>query len=157
MSELNELYQQLILEHNKTPRNFKKLEHFTHDADGFNPLCGDHYHIWLKLDGDTISDIGFQGSGCAISKSSASMMTSAVKGSSVKEAKELFEKFHTVIMTKIGDKISEERIEDLGSLGALAGVREFPARIKCASLAWHALNAALTSKEKTVSTEIEKN
>jgi nitrogen fixation NifU-like protein len=156
MSELNELYQQLILEHNKTPRNFKKLEQFTHDADGYNPLCGDHYHIWLKLDGETISDIGFQGSGCAISKSSASMMTSALKGASLTEARALFEKFHSVIMTKIGDPIPEEKIEELGSLGALAGVREFPARIKCASLAWHALNAALTQTEKSISTEIEK-
>lgn len=157
MSELNELYQQLILEHNKTPRNFKKLELFTHDADGYNPLCGDHYHVWLKLDGETITDIGFQGSGCAISKSSASMMTSSVKGRTVREAKELFEKFHTVIMTKIGDSVPEATIEELGSLGALAGVREFPARIKCASLAWHALNAALSNSQATISTETEKN
>lgn len=157
MSEMNELYQQLILEHNKSPRNFKKLESFTHDADGYNPLCGDHYHIWLKLDGDVISDIGFQGSGCAISKSSASMMTSALKGTKVSEAKELFERFHAVIMTKIGDEIPEEKIEALGSLGALAGVREFPARIKCASLAWHAFNAALTQSVSAVSTEQEKN
>ncbi len=153
MSELNELYQQLILEHNKSPRNFKKLENATHHAEGFNPLCGDHYNVWLKLNGEKISDIAFQGSGCAISKSSASMMTSALKGASVKEAKELFEKFHSVIMTKIGEEIPEEKIEELGSLGALAGVREFPARIKCASLAWHALNAALTNPKQTVSTE----
>lgn len=157
MSELNELYQQLILEHNKSPRNFKKPEHFTHDADGYNPLCGDHYHLWLKLDGETITDIGFQGSGCAISKSSASMMTAALKGTNIAEAKELFEKFHSVIMTKIGDEIPDEKIEALGSLGALAGVREFPARIKCASLAWHTLNAALTQSVSTVSTEQEKN
>lgn len=153
MSDLGELYQQIILEHNKSPRNFRELEHFTNDADGYNPLCGDHYHVWLKLEGDTIVDIGFKGSGCAISKSSASMMTSAVKGKKISEAKELFEKFHSVIMTKIGDEIPEEKIEQLGSLGALAGVREFPARIKCASLAWHALNAALTNPKQTVSTE----
>ena len=153
MNELHELYQQLILEHNKSPRNFKKLENATHDADGYNPLCGDHYHIWLKMDGDKIADIGFQGSGCAISKSSASMMTSAVKGRTLSEAKELFEKFHSVIMTKVGDEIPAETIDDLGSLGALAGVREFPARIKCASLAWHTLNAALTEKVKSISTE----
>lgn len=157
MSEVNELYQQLILEHNKTPRNFKKLEAFTHDADGYNPLCGDHYHVWLKLDGDTITDIGFQGSGCAISKSSASMMTAAVKGTTVQDARKLFEKFHTVIMTKIGDPIPDQVIEDLSSLGALAGVREFPARIKCASLAWHALNAALVNPGKSISTETEKS
>jgi nitrogen fixation NifU-like protein len=153
MSEVNELYQQLILEHNKSPRNFKKLENATHDADGFNPLCGDHYHVWLKVEGDRISDIGFQGSGCAISKSSASMMTSAVKGATLQEAKNLFEKFHAIIMTKIGDEIPEEKIEELGSLGALAGVREFPARIKCASLAWHTLNAALNNSQKSISTE----
>jgi nitrogen fixation NifU-like protein len=153
MSDLSELYQQIILEHNKSPRNFKEPEHFTHDADGYNPLCGDHYHVWLKLVGDTIADVGFKGSGCAISKSSASMMTSAVKGKKISEAKDLFEKFHSVIMTKIGDEIPEEKIEELGSLGALAGVREFPARIKCASLAWHALNAALTNPKQTVSTE----
>ncbi|MBP9212210.1 MAG: SUF system NifU family Fe-S cluster assembly protein [Bacteroidetes bacterium] len=157
MNDLNELYQQVILEHNKTPRNFKKLEIFTHDADGYNPLCGDHYHVWLKLDGETITDIGFQGSGCAISKSSASMMTASVKGRTVQQAKELFEKFHSVIMTKIGDPLPEETIEELGSLGALAGVREFPARIKCASLSWHALNAALSNSQATISTETEKN
>lgn len=153
MSDLSELYQQIILEHNKTPRNFKKPDVCTHDADGYNPLCGDHYHVWLTLDGDTISDIGFQGDGCAISKSSASMMTTAVKGTTVREAKDLFRKFHTAIMTKIGDTIPEETIEELGSLGSLVGVREFPARIKCASLAWHTLIAALEQKEKTISTE----
>ena len=153
MSEVNELYQQLILEHNKSPRNFKKLDSATHDADGYNPLCGDHYHVWVKVHEGKITDIGFQGSGCAISKSSASMMTSAVKGVTVREAKEMFEKFHSVIMTKIGDVIPDEKVEELGSLGALVGVREFPARIKCASLAWHTLNAALTQKEKSVSTE----
>ena len=155
MSELNELYQQVILEHNKSPRNFKKLEHFSHDADEYNPLCGDHYHLWLMVDGDRIADIGFQGSGCAISKSSASMMTNAVKGRTIAEAKELFGTFHDIIMTKIGEEIAEERIEALGSLGALAGVREFPARIKCASLAWHTLNAAL-SQQTAASTETDK-
>lgn len=153
MSELNELYQQLILEHNKTPRNFRKLETFTHDADGYNPLCGDHYHVWLKMEGDVIADIGFQGSGCAISKSSASMMTSAVKGRTLQEAKGLFDTFHSVIMTRIGEPVPEETIEELGSLGALAGVREFPARIKCASLAWHAMNAALSATSTSISTE----
>lgn len=153
MSELNELYQQLILEHNKSPRNFRPVESHTHDADGYNPLCGDHYHVWLRMDGNRIADIGFQGSGCAISKSSASMMTSAVKGATVEEAKALFDMFHSVIMTKIGDEIPRETIEALGSLGALAGVREFPARIKCASLAWHTLHAALEKKEKNISTE----
>lgn len=153
MNDLSELYQQIILEHNKAPRNFKQPDACTHDADGYNPLCGDHYHIWVKIDGDTIADIGFQGSGCAISKSSASMMTTAVKGTTIDNAKLLFRKFHTAIMTKIGEAIPEETIEELGSLGSLVGVREFPARIKCASLAWHTLIAALEQKEKTISTE----
>lgn len=153
MSEVNELYQQLILEHNKSPRNFKQIDNATHDADGYNPLCGDHYHVWLKVDGDRIVDIGFQGNGCAISKSSASMMTSAVKGATVAQAKELFEKFHSLITTNIDEEIPQEKLEELGSLGALVGVREFPARIKCASLAWHTLNAALNNPGKTVSTE----
>ena len=153
MSEINELYQQLILEHNKSPRNFKKLEQATHDADGYNPLCGDHYHLWLNVEGDKIVDIGFQGSGCAISKSSASMMTSVLKGATIQDAKKLFDKFHSVIMTRVDNQISEEKMEELGCLGALVGVREFPARIKCASLAWHTLNAALTNSEKSISTE----
>lgn len=153
MSELNELYQQLILEHNKSPRNFKMLERCSHDADGYNPLCGDHYHVWVNVENDVITDIGFQGSGCAISKSSASMMTAAVKGKSVAEAKELFERFHAVIMTRIGDAVPDDTIEELGSLGALAGVREFPARIKCASLAWHTLLSALNGGGTSISTE----
>ena len=152
-SALNELYQELILEHNRSPRNFKKIENPTHYADGYNPLCGDHYTIYLNVDGNTIVDLGFQGSGCAISKSSASMMTAAIKGHTIEEAKELFEKFHSVITKNFEQEISEEQIEELGSLGALAGVREFPARIKCASLAWHALNSALSNSEKSVTTE----
>ncbi len=152
-SALNELYQELILEHNRSPRNFKKIENPTHHADGFNPLCGDHYEISLKIEGDRISDIGFHGSGCAISKSSASMMTAALKGHTLAEAKKLFSKFHDVITTTIEKEISEDEIESLGSLGALAGVREFPARIKCASLAWHTFNSAISNEQKTVSTE----
>lgn len=153
MSELNELYQQLILEHNKSPRNFRVLDRCTHDADGYNPLCGDHYHVWVNVENGVIMDIGFQGNGCAISKSSASMMTAAVKGKSVAEAKALFDTFHAVIMTKIGDEVPDDTIEALGSLGALAGVREFPARIKCASLAWHTLVAALNGAGSSISTE----
>jgi nitrogen fixation protein NifU and related proteins len=155
-SSLNELYQQLILEHNKTPRNFKKLENASHHAEGFNPLCGDHYTVYLKIDGDKIADIGFQGNGCAISKSSASMMTTAVKGGSVEHAKELFEKFHTMVTRDMRNTNHlEENIEELGCLGALSGVAEFPARIKCASLAWHAMNAAINNHQ-VVSTEKEK-
>ncbi|MFA6540016.1 MAG: SUF system NifU family Fe-S cluster assembly protein [Bacteroidota bacterium] len=151
MSELNELYQQLILEHNKSPRNFKKIEHASHYAEGFNPLCGDHYEVWLTLDGDRIADIGFQGSGCAISKSSASMMTTSVKGSTVAEAERLFEKFHQVVTGKWS---VDENIEELGCLGALTGVAEFPSRIKCATLAWHALHDALKNSHAAVSTEV---
>ena len=108
MSALNELYQQLILEHNKTPRNFKKIEDATHLADGYNPLCGDHYTIYLKIDGDKIVDVGFQGNGCAISKSSASMMTTAVKGGTVEEAKQLFERFHNVITRNIQHDVDKD-------------------------------------------------
>lgn len=154
MSALNELYQQLILEHNKSPRNFKKIEDATHLADGYNPLCGDHYTVYLKIDGDKIVDVGFQGSGCAISKSSASMMTTAVKGATVEEAKQLFERFHNVITRNIQHDVDKD-IEELGCLGALSGVAEFPARIKCAGLAWHALNAAMVNQH-VVSTEDEK-
>lgn len=153
MSEINELYQELILEHNRSPRNYKKIDKPSHFADGYNPLCGDHYTVYLKVSNNVIEDIGFEGSGCAISKSSASMMTTSVKGRSVQEAKELFEKFHSLITTKIGDEIPEDKIEELGSLGALIGVREFPARIKCASLAWHALNAALNNQNNAISIE----
>lgn len=153
MSEINELYQELILEHNRSPRNYKKIDKPSHFADGYNPLCGDHYTVYLKVSNNVIEDIGFEGSGCAISKSSASMMTTSVKGRSVQEAQKLFEKFHLLIMTKIGDEIPEDKIEELGSLGALIGVREFPARIKCASLAWHALNAALNNQNNAISIE----
>jgi nitrogen fixation NifU-like protein len=150
MSELNELYQQLILEHNRSPRNFKRLDRPTHHAEGYNPLCGDHYEVWMTLDGDRIVDIGFQGSGCAISKSSASMMTTSVKGTTVQEAERLFEKFHQVVTGKWS---VDENIEELGCLGALTGVAEFPARIKCATLAWHTMHTALRNGTATVSTE----
>jgi nitrogen fixation protein NifU and related proteins len=150
MSELNELYQQLILEHNKSPRNFKKLDDATHYAEGFNPLCGDHYEVWLKVDGDKIVDVGFLGNGCAISKSSASMMTTSVKGTTVADAEKLFEKFHQVVTGKWS---VDENIDELGCLGALTGVAEFPARIKCATLAWHAMYTALKNSKISVSTE----
>jgi len=156
MNDTKELYQELILEHNKSPRNFKEIHNATHHAEGYNPLCGDHYTVWLKVEGGKIIDIGFQGNGCAISKSSASMMTASVKGHSITEANELFKKFHTVITTSSQINIPDDQLEELGSLGALAGVREFPARIKCASLAWHAMHSALSEQGATVSTEEEK-
>ncbi len=150
-STVNELYQQLILDHNKSPRNFRKIEHANHHAEGYNPLCGDHFTVFVDMDGDLIKDVSFQGSGCAISKASASMMTTAVKGTRREDAEKLFEKFHAVVTRDIHKEVDD--LEELGCLGALAGVAEFPARIKCASLAWHALHSALNSKGDLVSTE----
>jgi len=150
-STVNELYQQLILDHNKSPRNFRKIEHANRHAEGYNPLCGDHFTVFVEMDGDLIKDVSFQGSGCAISKASASMMTTAVKGTSRQDAEKLFEKFHAVVTRDIHKEVDD--LEELGCLGALAGVAEFPARIKCASLAWHALHSALNSNGEVVSTE----
>ena len=143
MSEINELYQQVILDHNKKPRNFKILENANREQMGFNPLCGDELTIYLEMDGDLIKDISFQGSGCAISKSSASMMTTAVKGKTIAEAETLFHEFHRMVK---GEMDPEVEPHHLGRLTILAGVREFPARVKCASLSWHTLHAALEGK-----------
>jgi nitrogen fixation NifU-like protein len=148
--ELRELYQQVILDHNKSPRNFKKLDAANRTAEGYNPLCGDKINIFLDLEENKVKDISFQGSGCAISKASASLMSEAVKGKSVEEAKQLFEKFHDLITGKLDE---DESIEELGKLAVLAGVKEFPMRVKCASLAWHTMLSALMKEEKTVSTE----
>ena len=150
-SELNELYQQVILDHNKSPRNFGELQGHTHSADGHNPLCGDQITIELIVDGGIIKDVKFNGSGCAISKASASIMTTLVKGKTLEEAKILFEKFHTVVTTDPDETVN---IEDLGKLAVFAGVHQFPARVKCAGLAWHTLKAALDDeKAQSVSTE----
>ncbi len=149
-AELKELYQQVILDHNKNPRNFRKIENANHFAEGYNPLCGDRLNIYVELEGGRIKDISFQGSGCAISKASASLMSSIVKGLPVEEAERLFEKFQAVITGKITD---EENIEELGKLAVFAGVKEFPSRVKCASLAWHTMIAAFKQEEKSVSTE----
>jgi nitrogen fixation NifU-like protein len=143
MSDLSDLYQEVILDHNKRPRNFGVLDAPTHHAEGYNPLCGDRLHLFVKVDGETISDVRFQGSGCAISKASASLMTDALKGHSVSEARELFERFHRMVTTP-----PDVPVEDLGKLSVFAGVREFPVRVKCASLAWHTLKAALAREEK---------
>jgi nitrogen fixation NifU-like protein len=148
-SELRELYQQVILDHNKSPRNFKKMKDANHFAEGFNPLCGDHIDIYVKLEEGKIADVSFQGQGCAISKSSASIMTSIVKGLTLAEAETAFEKFHDLVT----GKISGAEAEELGKLAVFEGVQEFPARVKCASLAWHTLHAALKEENKTVSTE----
>jgi len=148
MSDLGDLYQEVILDHNKRPRNFQKPEGANRKAEGFNPLCGDQITVYLVLEGDLIKDIGFQGSGCAISKASASMMTSAVKGKTKSEGEALFDKVHKMLTGAAnGDP------EELGRLAALSGVCNFPARVKCASLAWHTLRAALESKQNPVSTE----
>jgi nitrogen fixation NifU-like protein len=142
MSDLTDLYQEVILDHNRRPRNFHALADASHRAEGYNPLCGDRLTLYLKIDGEIISDIGFEGSGCAISKASASLMTDAIKGQTVPAACTLFERFHRMVTTP-----PDQRVEDLGKLSALAGVREFPVRIKCASLAWHTLKAAMDRRQ----------
>ena len=148
MSELRELYQEQILEHSKTPRNFRELQNANHKAEGYNPLCGDHFTVYLDVEGDKIHDVSFQGSGCAISKASASMMTQSVKGKSKEEAAKLFEQFHKLVTGQgNGDR------ESLGKLAVFAGVSEFPVRVKCATLAWHTLQAALEGKQESVTTE----
>jgi len=148
--ELKELYQQVILDHNKAPRNFRKIENPSKFAEGYNPLCGDKINIYLTFDHEQISDISFQGSGCAISKASASVMTSMLKGKTRKEAEELFNRFHDLVTDKLGDN---PEIEDLGKLAVFAGVRDFPVRVKCASLAWHTMMNALHNKDEKVSTK----
>ena len=144
MSDLRDLYQEVILDHNKRPRNFRAIDVPTHFAEGYNPLCGDRLKLYVKVDGDVITDLAFLGSGCAISKASASLMTDALRGRTVAEAQALFERFHHVVTTP-----PDQPVEDLGKLSALAGVREFPVRVKCASLAWHTLKAALDRKTLT--------
>lgn len=150
MSELNELYQQVILDHNKRPRNFHKLEGATQSVEGFNPLCGDHLVVHVLMDHDTIRDISFEGNGCAIFKASASMMTESVKGKNKEEAEALFHRIHAMLTAPPDATVNEE---GLGKLAAFSGVREFPVRVKCASLAWHTLRAALEGKQRSITTE----
>ncbi len=147
MSDLTELYQEVILDHNRRPRNFHALADASHQAEGYNPLCGDRLTLYLRVDDDVISDVGFEGSGCAISKASASLMTDAIKGRTVPDARTLFERFHRMVTAP-----PDQQVEDLGKLSALAGVRQFPVRVKCASLAWHTFSAALDRGQR-VSTE----
>lgn len=148
MSDLRELYQEVILEHSKAPRNYRELATANHRAEGYNPLCGDHFTVYLDLEGDSIRDISFQGSGCAISKASASMMTQTVKGKNRAAAKMILDAFRKLVTGQAnGDRA------DLGKLAAFSGVCEFPVRVKCATLAWHTLQAALEGKPETVSTE----
>jgi nitrogen fixation protein NifU and related proteins len=155
MSDLRDLYQEVILEHSKAPRNYRELPSANRTAEGFNPLCGDHFTVYLALDGDSIRDIGFQGSGCAISKASASMMTQSVKGKTKAEAEELFRQFHELVThPHPGNQPSANGNQDLlGKLTVFSGVSEFPTRVKCAILAWHALHAALEGTQQPVSTE----
>jgi nitrogen fixation NifU-like protein len=147
MSDLTDLYQEVILGHNRRPRNFKALPKSSHTAEGYNPLCGDRLQLYLKVEDGVVTDVGFEGSGCAISKASASLMTDSIKGRPVAEVRTLFERFHRMVTTP-----PDVAVEDLGKLSVLSGVREFPVRVKCASLAWHTLKAAL-DRDELVSTE----
>jgi nitrogen fixation protein NifU and related proteins len=149
VSELTDLYQEVILDHNRRPHNFRVIDAPSAKREGYNPLCGDRLTLYLTLDGNVIKDAAFQGSGCAISKASASLMTDAVKGKTVAEARDLFEQFHAMITSD-----TDMPAADLGKLSVLAGVREFPTRIKCASLAWHTMKAAVADEsDAPVSTE----
>jgi len=143
------LYQELILEHNRKPRNFREMPDADRTIEGRNPLCGDSLTLWVKLDGDAIADVSFKGQGCAISKASASLMTSAVKGKSLADAEVIFDRFHQMVT----GKMPEAEQATMGSLRALGGVSKFPQRVKCASLAWHALHSALASGPTEVSTD----
>ncbi len=145
--ELSDLYQEVILDHSRSPRNFQKLEVANRVAEGHNPLCGDRVTVYVLLEDDVIKDISFQGSGCAISKASASMMTASLKGKTKAEAEKIFAQFHEMITT------GKSKPADLGKLEVFGGVNKFPARVKCAALPWHALVATLNGKENIVSTE----
>ena len=149
MSDLTDLYQEILLDHNSKPRNYRKLDDATLYAEGYNPLCGDQYTLYLKMDDDVISDIGFQGAGCAISKASASMLTQRLKGMTVAEAEATFAEFHKML-TEPGADVDYDLLEDLETL---AGVVAYPTRIKCAILVWHTLRAALEGKQDLVITE----
>jgi len=149
MSELSELYQQVILDHNKKPRNFYKLEAANRTAEGYNPLCGDQLTVYMQLEDGVVRDVSFEGSGCAISKAAASMMTQSVKGKTKEEAETLFNEFHQMVTGALDEEATPNH---LGRLTIFAGVRDYPARVKCASLSWHTMHAALTGEE-TVSTE----
>ncbi|NOQ36953.1 MAG: SUF system NifU family Fe-S cluster assembly protein [Methylococcaceae bacterium] len=146
--DLRDLYQEVIFDHNRNPRNFRVMENADRKVEGFNPLCGDRLTLFLKLNGDVIEDASFQGSGCAISTSSVSLMTEIIKGKTEQEAEELFETFHKMTTGK-----EEIQLEAVGKLAVLAGVREYPARVKCATLAWHTLDAAIKNEANSISTE----
>lgn len=149
-AELQDLYQELILDHYKRPRNRRRLEPADHEAKGHNPLCGDKVSVYLKLDGDRVSDVAFEGNGCAISTASASLMTEAIKGKTIAEARELYEKFHALVTGRLEDP---EAGPELGKLEVFGGVSQYPVRVKCATLAWHTFEAALQKSGGTISTE----
>ncbi|MDQ6972722.1 MAG: SUF system NifU family Fe-S cluster assembly protein [Mariprofundaceae bacterium] len=151
MFDLRDLYQQVIVDHNKSPRNFGRLTDFNHEADGYNPLCGDKLHIYLKAnDAGIIEDVSFEGDGCAISVASASLMTEAMKGKALSEFQALFDSFHHMVTSDLSETPDEEK---MGKLAVLAGVREFPSRIKCATLCWHTLHAAIEDQAAAAQTE----
>jgi nitrogen fixation NifU-like protein len=150
MSDLRELYQSVILDHNRKPRNFREPHESNRRAEGHNPLCGDKITVYLKVEGDTVTDVGFQGEGCAISTASASLMTEAIKGHKLSEVEDLFQAFHALLTS---DLRSEPEIGGLGKLAVFSGVREFPVRVKCATLAWHTLRNALAGVDETAVTE----
>lgn len=152
MNELRELYQEVIMDHNRNPRNFGEIENADFAVEGRNPLCGDHYTIYLTVQGDTITDVRFSGAGCAISKSSASIMSSVLKGKNKEQALELFDTFQKIVTGQLN---AAEHLEELGKLAAFGGVAEFPVRVKCAILPWHAMHSAIEGKEESVSTEEE--
>lgn len=154
MNELRELYQQVILDHNKNPRNFGELKQCTNYAAGHNPLCGDQIDVFAVLDGGVVKDLKFNGSGCAISKASASIMTTLVVGKTIDEAKGLFDEFHKVVTSDMSVQLDTL---ELGKMAVFCGVREFPARVKCASLAWHTMIQALENSNKVAITETNLN
>ena len=149
MADLRELYQEVILDHNRRPHKFRELPDANHKAEGYNPLCGDRLTVYVRVDGDVVRDATFLGSGCAISKASASLMTDSVKGKTLEDTNALFDAFHRMVTSDGGEQPAAE----LGKLAVLAGVRQFPARVKCASLAWHTLRAALAAEVEPVTTE----
>ena len=153
MDDLAELYQQVILDHNRRPRHFGKLATATHSADGYNPVCGDKVTVFVRLEGDVIADAAFEGSGCAISRASASLMTGAVIGKALPDAERLFRQFQSMVTADPNSPLESRETSPLGILTALGGVRAFPSRIKCATLAWHALHSALTASDRPASTE----
>jgi nitrogen fixation NifU-like protein len=150
LDRIRDLYQEVVFDHNRNPRNFRVIPGASRKIEGFNPLCGDRITLYVRINDGLIEDVSFQGSGCAISTASASLMTEIVKGKTEQEAEHLFELFHRITTGKNGEAVN---LEDLGKLAVLAGVRAYPARVKCATLAWHSLQAALKNEAETVSTE----